>query len=325
MKSASARTVRPKPQPAPEGAARLLVLVGPTASGKTRLAIELARALNGELISADSQQIYRGLEIGTAKPSAEERAAAVHHLIDIAEPTEVLSAGQFARMADEAIGQIAGRGKLPIVVGGTGLWVRALLLGMVEAPPADLALRRELEKRAELEGRDAIHAELARIDPEAAAGIAPQNLVRVIRALEIFRQSGERPSDLWARHGFGQLRYRAKVLGLSPGREELYRRIEQRARAMFAAGLLDEVRGLLARGLEDAPALKALGYPQAVAAARGQCSVEQAMAETALQTRRYAKRQLTWFRGDPLVDWLPWPVETDALVRELRQQGFAAA
>jgi tRNA dimethylallyltransferase len=260
--------------------------------------------------------------VGTAKPTAEERAAAPHHLIDLLEPNETLSAGEFARRADCVVEELVGRGKLPIVVGGTGLWVRALLLGLVEAPPPNPQLRQELEARAEREGRAALHAELARVDPETASAIPPQNLVRVVRALEIFRQTGEPPSALRARHGFGRLRYRAQVLGLSPPREELYRRIDSRAQAMFAQGLLDEVRGLLARGLRDCPALGALGYPQAVAAAEGRCSVEEAIAATAQQTRRYAKRQLTWFRADPLVQWLPWPPDAAALSATLRGQGY---
>jgi tRNA dimethylallyltransferase len=324
MKRPPEKPRRPLPEPAPASAARVLVLVGPTASGKTRLAIELARALGGELVSADSQQIYRGLDIGTAKPTPEERAAAPHHLIDLLEPDQTLSAGEFARRADEVIADVVRRGRLPIVVGGTGLWVRALLLGLIEAPPPDPELRRELEQRAEREGREALHAELERIDPETAATIPPQNLVRVVRALEIWRQTAEKPSAQRARHGFGRLRYRAKVLGLSPPREELYRRIDARAAAMFAAGLLDEVRALLAKGLRGAPALGALGYPQALAAAEGRLSVEEAIAATAQETRRYAKRQLTWFRADPLVHWLPWPPDASSLAEELEREGFAA-
>lgn len=321
MQAAAKR--RPAPAEAPESAPRLLVVVGPTASGKSALGAALAVALGGEIVSADSQQIYRGLDVGTAKPTPRERACAPHHLLDVAEPTDVLSAGAFARLADEAIAGIAARGRLPIVVGGTGLWVRALLQGLVELPAADPALRAELALRAERQGRGALHAELARIDPETAAEIPPANLVRVLRALEIHALTGEKPSEVRARHAFARLRYRARVLGLAPPRAELYARVDARAKAMFERGLLDEVRALLARGLRDAPALKALGYPQAVAALDGRCSAEEAAAEVARQTRRYSKRQLTWFRADPLVEWLPWPPPVEALIAELRSQGYA--
>jgi tRNA dimethylallyltransferase len=298
----------------------MVVIVGPTASGKTAFGIALARELGGEIVSADSQQVYRELEIGTAKPAAEERAAVPHHLIDFAEPTEVLSAGRYARLADEQIAAICARGRLPIVVGGTGLWVRALLFGIAEIPPADAELRARLEALAEREGRRALHARLAAVDPESAAAIPPGNAVRVIRALEIYELTGEKPSVVRARHGFAKLRYRARVFGISPPREALYRRIDQRARAMFESGLIEEVKGLVARGLRDAPALKALGYPQALAVVEGRVSVEEAIAATAQASRHYAKRQLTWFRADPLVQWLEWPPDALALAAHLRSE-----
>jgi tRNA dimethylallyltransferase len=305
--------MRPRPQPPPEGAARVLVVVGPTASGKSALALELAERLGAEIVSADSQQVYRGLDVGTAKPTAEDRRRVPHHLLDVIGPTEALNAGAFARLADEAIADIVRRGKLPLVVGGTGLWIRALLLGIVAAPEVDPEIRAELEQRAAREGPLAMHAELSRIDPQTAAATPAQNLVRVVRALELYRLTGEKPSALRARHGFGQLRLDARVLGLCPLRAELYRRIDARARQMFARGLVDEVRGLLAQGLEDAPALRALGYPQAVAVAKGRTGVEEAVLQLAQETRHYAKRQLTWFRSDPLVQWLDWPVDAAAL------------
>ena len=309
---------RPLPRPAPPEALPLVVVVGPTASGKTTLALALARALGGEIVSADSQQIYRLLELGTAKPTAEQRASVPHHLVDFLDPVETLSAGEFARRADEAIADIHGRGLVPVVAGGTGLWVRALLLGIVESPPPDLSLRARLEQQAAQQGREAVHARLAALDPETAVAIPPRNLVRVIRALELHALTGELPSALRARHGFGRLRYRARVLGLSPSREELYRRIDQRTRAMFAAGLVEEVRGLVARGLREAPALRALGYPQALEALEGRLPLEAAIAATAQATRHYAKRQLTWFRADPLVEWLGWPPDPGALAEGLR-------
>ncbi|MGC4113474.1 MAG: tRNA (adenosine(37)-N6)-dimethylallyltransferase MiaA [Myxococcales bacterium] len=316
------RKERPRPQPAPEGSTKILVLVGPTASGKTGLGIELAERLGGEIVSADSQQVFRELDLGTAKPTPEERARVPHHLVDFADPTKLLSAGEFARLADEAIDGIRARRRLPIVVGGTGLWVRSLLLGIVEAPAVDLALRRSLEARAAKEGRQAMHAELARIDPESAASIPPQNQVFVLRALELFAQTGEKPSVLRARHAFSRLRYDATVLGLTPPRDELYRRIDLRARQMFERGLVDEVRRLVAQGRRAAAETKALGYPQALSVVDGRCTVEEAIAQTAQQTRHYAKRQLTWFRADPLVEWLDWPVEVRALAERLARLGL---
>ena len=313
---------RSVPQGAPETAPRLLAIVGPTASGKTALSLALAGVLGGEIVSADSQQVYRGLDVGTAKPSAEERARVSHHLLDIAEPTEALSAGAFARLADDAIAGITARGHLPIAVGGTGLWIRALLQGIVELPPVDLAVRNELEARAARDGSQALHRALAGIDPETAATIPPANRVRVIRALEIHALTGEKPSVVRARHAFARLRYRARVLGLCPGRAELCRRIDTRARSMFEGGLLEEARALVGRGLREAPALRALGYPQALAALEGRLTVEEAILGLAQKTRRYAKRQLTWFKADPLVDWLALPPDIDALAAELRGRGF---
>lgn len=299
-----------------------MVLVGPTASGKTRLGIELAERLRGEVVSADSQQVFRELDLGTAKPTSEERARVPHHLVDFADPAGLLSAGEFARLADEAIAGIRARARLPIVVGGTGLWVRALLLGIVEAPPVDEALRRSLEERAAREGRAAMHAELARVDPDSAASIPPQNLVFVLRALELFAQTGEKPSAMRARHAFSRLRYDARVFGVSPPREELYRRIDERTKAMFERGLVDEVRRLVEQGRRAAAETKALGYPQALAVVDGRLGLADAVAQTAQQTRRYAKRQLTWFRADPLVEWLAWPVDAEALAGRLARMGM---
>lgn len=314
--------LRPMPGPPPAGAAKVLVLVGPTASGKTRLGIELAERLGGEVVSADSQQVYRELDIGTAKPTADERRRVVHHLVDVADPRETLSAGAFARLADRAIEDVRGRDRLPIVVGGTGLWIRALLLGIIQTPEADAALRARLEERAAREGRQALHDELKAVDPEAAAAIPAQNLARVVRSLELHALTGEKPSALRARHAFASLRYDAKVLGVAPPRDELYRRIDVRVRQMFAQGLVEEVAHLEARGLGDLARVKALGYPQALAVARGEASQEEAVALTARDTRHYAKRQLTWFRADPLVEWLAWPPAPEALASALARMGF---
>ncbi len=298
----------------------MVAVVGPTGSGKTALGIAVAKALGGEVLSADSQQVYRGLDIGTAKASAAERSEVPHHLLDVVDPDRFFSAAEFADSADEVIRSLSARGRLPIVVGGTGLWVRALLLGLVDVPPKDEALRARLEAEAAELGREALHQRLAAIDPETAAATPPQNLVRIIRALEIHALTGEAPSKLRAQHGFGRLRYRARVFGLSPPRDELYRRIDARAAQMFASGLLDETRALLDRGLREAPALKAaLGYREAMAVLDGTLTVDEAIARTAQGSRRYAKRQLTWFRADPLVEWLPWPIDEASLADELKR------
>lgn len=318
-KRADATPARPLPEPAEPGVPDVVAIVGPTASGKTELGIALATALGGEVLSADSQQVYRGLDVGTAKATAEEQARVKHHLLDLVEPDVQLTAADWAERADEVIASLSEAGMLPIVVGGTGLWIRALLMGLVDAPPGDEALRARLEAEAHEKGREALHRRLAEIDPETAAATPSQNLVRVIRALEIHALTGEPPSVLRARHGFGRLRYRARVFGISPPREELYRRIDTRAAKMFVSGLLEETRSLLARGLRDAPGLKALGYREAAAVIDGELSVDEAIARTAQGSRRYAKRQLTWFRNDPLVEWLPWPVDVPKLVDEIRR------
>ncbi len=301
---------------------RLLAIVGPTASGKTQLGIALARALGGEILSADSQQIYRGMEIGTAKPTAEERAAVPHHLLDLAEPAELLSAGAWAREAERAIAEVAARGALPIIVGGTGLWLRALLHGLVELPEVDRALRVQLMEEGARLGSQALHTRLAAFDPKAAATIEPANLQRVVRALEILEQTGEGPSAHWERHRFRPARYQARLLGLSPPRELLYARIDARAAAMFREGLLEEARLLMER-YPGAPALeRAIGYREARAVLEGEMSIEKAIESTAMATRRYAKRQLTWFRREEALEWLPWPVDVGALIGRLGEEGW---
>ena len=222
---------------------RLCVVAGPTASGKTALAVALARRLGGEIVNADSQQVYRGLDVGTAKPTAEERAAAPHHLVDVAEPGEGMDAARFAALADAAIADVAGRGRFPIVAGGTGLYLRALLHGVVPAPGRDPALRARLEDEAARLGRPALHARLTAIDPAAAARILPNDLVRIVRALEI-AAGGRLPSELHAEHAFREDRYDAVLLALDPPRPELHARIDARVREMFAGGLLEEARAL---------------------------------------------------------------------------------
>jgi tRNA dimethylallyltransferase len=293
---------------------RLAVVAGPTASGKSALAVALARRLGGEIVNADSQQVYRGLDVGTAKPTPEERAAAPHHLLDLVEPGEGMDAARFAALAAEAVAAVDARGKLPIVVGGTGLYLRALLHGVVDAPGRDPALRARLEEEAARLGRPALHARLAAIDPEAAAAIRPNDLVRVVRALEI-AAGGTRPSELYARHRFEEDRYDAVILALDPPRAELHARIDARVEEMFGAGLLHEARALLARGAP--PARLPLGYAEAAACVRGELPLEEAVRRVQVLHRRYARRQVIWLRRERGVEWVRPPYDVEALARRV--------
>ncbi len=283
----------------------LLVVVGPTASGKTALAVRLAERLGGEVVSADSVQVYRRFEIGTGKPTAEERARAPHHLIDIVDPLEPMDAARWAALADEAIADIVARERRPIVCGGTFLWVRALLFGLADAPPADEAIRARHREHAEREGRAGLHSELARVDPKLAEKLAPNDFVRVSRALEVFELTGVTLSAWQAEHGFREPRHAARLLGVRHSREELDRRIEARARAMLDAGWVDEVRALLDQGFGQARAMRSVGYRQvAEAIESGEPVAEASLMESIVRaTRVFARRQRTWLREEP-VEWL---------------------
>ncbi len=310
-------------QPAPEPGrrprasgpgTRVLVLAGPTASGKSALAIDLARRLGGEIVNADSQQVYRGLDVGTAKPTAAEQSTVPHHLLDVVAPGEGMDAARFVALADQAILGIVGRGRFPLVVGGTGLYLRAVLHGVVEAPGRDPVLRARLEEEAARHGRPALHARLAAVDPEAAARIRPMDLVRIVRALEI-AAGGRRPSELYAAHRFQEQRYAATILALDPPRAELHARIAARVEAMFAGGLLDEARALLARGGGRLPERIPIGYAEAVAALRGEISRAEAVRRVEVAHRRYARRQVIWLRKEPGVQWVAPPYDAEALMR----------
>lgn len=278
---------------------RLTVIAGPTASGKTALAIEVARKLGAEIVSADSQQVYRGFDIGTAKPSAEELAQVRHHLVSVADPDETFSAARFQSLADAAIADITSRGKRVVVAGGTGLYLRILLHGVVPAPPAAPEIRARLEEEAQRLGREHLHQRLDAIDPETAARVKPTDLVRIVRALEIHELTGTTASQFRNEHRFAEDRYPFDLYVLDPPREELYRRIDERAARMFREGLLDEVRDLVARGFRDTAPMGSVGYVQALAQLEGRLTLEEAIAQTARESRRYAKRQLTWFRREP--------------------------
>ena len=292
------------------------VLAGPTASGKTRLAIEVALRAGGEIVNADSQQVYRGLDVGTAKPTAEERSAVPHHLLDLVDPGEGMDAARWAALADAAISDVVARGRLPVVVGGTGLYVRALLHGVVDAPGRDPALRTRLEEEAAVHGRAALHRRLAGVAPGAAARIRENDLVRIVRALEI-AAGGRTQSELFEAHRFAPRRYRYRLLALDVPREELHRRIGERAAAMSRGGIVEEARALVDRIGEPFPRLP-IGYADAVACARGEIDREELAARIALLHRRYARRQVIWLRREQDVEWMAPPFDPDALASALR-------
>jgi len=296
----------------------LRAIVGPTASGKTSLALALAERLPIEIVSCDSQAVYRELDIGTAKPLAEERARVPHHLIDVADPWEDFSAARFVEEAEGAIAGIEGRGRLPILVGGTGLYLRSLLHGIFEAPPKDEGVREALMERVRTEGNQRLHDELSAVDPVAAARIEVADAFRIVRALEVYQLSGEPISTLQARHAAQPPRYEPRIVGVSPPRDELYRRVNARGAAMFEEGLVEEaVR--LAQDPRSRPRLeRIMGYRQALALAEGRLDRATAIRETQKEQRHYAKRQLTWFRAMPEVEWLPWPPDCDEVLDRLR-------
>jgi len=289
---------------------RLVVIVGPTGAGKTQLALALAARVGGEVVSADSQQVYRGMDIGTGKVSAAERARVAHHLIDIVAPDEDMTAARFVELADRAIASIAERGKPVIVCGGTGLYVRALLLGLFEGPPASAEVRAELAAHPLPE----LRAELERVDPAIAAKIDRRDRKRMIRALEVYRLTGAPMSAHQARHDHKQLasRYVARVVGLAPPRDELYAAIDRRVDQMIEQGLEAEVAALRARGF--APPLRsqqAIGYAELHAAAAGEVDRARAIELIKRNSRHYARRQLSWYRPDATIAWCDGPDHVD--------------
>ena len=298
----------------------LVVICGPTAAGKTAAALALAKHFPVEVISADSRQVYRRMDIGTAKPTALERQQVPHHLLDVVYPDESFDAAQFARLAVPAIDAVLQRGRLPLLVGGTGLYIRALTAGLAELPGADPEIRRRLEITADTLGSAALHVRLAVVDAESAALLHPNDRVRLIRALEVFELTG-RPLSVWRReHGFRQHRYRLLKIGCITERTALYRRIDRRAEAMFAHGLVEETAALLAAGYSPhLKALQTIGYREALRLLGGECTAQEALLELQQATRRYAKRQLTWFRGDAGVIWVDSATDS-AKIQKLIEQ-----
>ena len=280
-----------------------MVILGPTGSGKTALSLALAERFRGEIVNCDSVALYREVEVGTAKPSAAERARVQHHLFDVATLNEAVTAGDYARRARAVLAEIAGRGRLPIVVGGTGLYLRALLEGLFPGPPRSEDLRQRLRSLAAEKGTAHLHCELQRMDPAAAAKIHANDLPKLIRALEVCMKSQQRMSELWKRGRDPLTGFRILRLGLDPERNALYARINERARRMFDSGLVEETRALLEK-YGDARPLQSLGYKQAAQLLRGESDRKLAIWATQQAHRNYAKRQMTWFRREPDVHWL---------------------
>lgn len=281
----------------------IIALVGPTGTGKTDLSLELARRLDAEIVNCDSRQVYRYLDVGTAKPSAAERSAVPHHLFDVVDPDQPFDCARYRAQARDAIADIRARGKRVVLAGGSGLYLKALRFGLAPAPPRDAALRAHLAAQEDAEP-GSLHAQLAAVDPAAAARLHRRDRVRLIRALEVRELTG-RPLSAWqAEHAFRAAEIDCRVIGLTMERGALYARLNARCRDMIERGLVDEVRGLWQRGFgPELPPLRSIGYREIGAHLRGACDLDAALAAMQRATRQFAKRQLTWFRADPTVEW----------------------
>ena len=294
----------------------VVLLLGPTGSGKTALSLELGERFGGEIVSCDSVAVYRGMDLGTAKPTKEERARLPHHLIDVADPNQPFTAGEYSRRARAALREIASRGHLPIVTGGTGLYLRALTDGLFAGPARQQELRDRLQRSRKKYGEGWLHRLLLRLDPASAARIHANDVSKLIRAIEVCLAARKPLSQVMARDpltGFRLLR-----IGLNPPRQELYARLNQRAAEMFAAGLVEETRGLLDR-FGPVKALDSLGYRQALAVLAGTLSAEAATEAAQQGHRNYAKRQLTWFRREPEVHWITGFGDEPEVLREANE------
>ena len=282
----------------------LVVVLGPTASGKTALSLALAEQFHGEVVNCDSVALYRDFEIGTAKPTASERARAPHHLLDVADPTAFVTAGQYARLARQTLAEIKSRSKLPIVVGGTGLYLRALLEGLFPGPQRSEELRERLRERVEKKGGHYLHHVLRRLDAEASTKIHANDIPKLIRAIEVCLTSRRKMTEMWKERRDPLTGFQVLRLGLNPNRDALYARINNRAQYMFDAGLVEETKRLLAKYGDAARPLSTLGYKQAVQLLRGEIDSKTALQAAQQAHRNYAKRQMTWFRREPDVMWL---------------------
>lgn len=304
----------------------VVVIVGPTATGKTHLGLEVASQFNGEIINADALQVYRDFDIGTAKPTPQEQARTPHHLIDILGAEEAYSAGHFSRLARDAIQDIRTRGRLPLVVGGSGLYIRALLQGISPLPAIDPAVRSQLGDQLNLNGLESLYVELERLDPLTAARLQPTDKQRVLRALEVLHSTGKQLSTWIREKPFGVQKVAACQIGLTLPRGILYDRIAARVGAMVEDGWLTEIQGILSSGahLSD-PAFQALGYRQLASHLLGKTSLSEALEETIRATRRFAKRQMTWFRKEREITWFDAQDPQDLILNvnaHLRGQGY---
>lgn len=298
--------------------APLIAVMGQTCSGKTALAIRVAQILDGEIVSCDSAAIFVGLDVGTAKPTASEQAAARHHLIDVLPPDRQWTAADFARAADGVIEDVRARGRVPVLCGGTGLWMRALAHGIFEAPAIDPDVREAVREELASRGSEAMHDELARVDPLAASRIETRDPQRIGRALEVYRQTGRPISEFQEAHRFEEVRHR--LVGIAPAwpKAILWERIAARTQRMFEGGILEETAACLARGVPpDSPGLSIIGYRDAVAVLEGRRTVEEAVERTTIETRQYAKRQKNWFNKEPAIAWVDAEDGPDRLVSDL--------
>lgn len=287
-----------------ENKPKIIVICGATAVGKTSAAIKLAKIFNGEIISADSRQIYRYMDIGTAKPTPEELAEIPHHLVDFIDPDQDFNAGQFAGMAHEIISDLIRKNRLPFIVGGTGLYIKALLNGLIEDNFSNVSVREKLKKEAEVYGKETIYGRLKAVDPETANRLHPNDIYRIIRALEIFEISGKPLSMLHNEHRFTKTQYHSLKLGLHLDRKILYKRIDHRVDIMTSDGLIEEVQEILKRGYSaDLKSMKAIGYSHLTDYLKGKCTLNEAVDKLKRDTRRYSKRQMTWFRADRDITW----------------------
>jgi tRNA dimethylallyltransferase len=284
---------------------RLVCIFGPTGVGKSAIALKLAEHYGGEIVGADSMQVYRRMDIGTAKPTPADRSRIFHHLIDVVDPDQPFDASRYQEMAAQAVKSIQGKGGAPFVVGGTGLYIRALLGGLIDGPPADDALRRRLKELMAEKGKIHLYGLLAEKDTRAAAAIHPNDGIRIVRALEVLELTGCSIVDYQERHRFQDSRWDVLRIGLRLGREELYRRIDERVDAMMAAGFLEEVEGLLKSGFDESlKPMQSLGYRHLSAVVRGCMPLREAVALLKRDTRMYSKRQMTWFSADRDAVWL---------------------
>ena len=291
----------------------LVVLLGATATGKTEVSVQLAQRLPLEVVNCDASQVYRGMNIGTAKPTPEERAGIPHHLFDVVEPDDPMDAGRYVEQADAMIREVRGRDAIPLFVGGTGLYVKALLRGLARMPEVPLQTRHDLADQLRQEGLSRLYEELVRVDPDTASALSAHDTQRILRALEVYRTSGRPISDSRKQHGFCHERPHVLKIGLLVPRQELQIRIEQRVPQMWDRGFADEVRGLMDRGFsERLRTFKALGYREVAACLRGELSRVEAVGRIVTQHKKYAKRQETWFKREPDVHWFS-PVQREEI------------